>query len=294
LVPYGDGSAQTQAQRRHHGGGEGHRSAGGRKKGHIEQAYAVAALRRLPLFCQDEAGPYQAVPQKGASWQPEGEPARQAHEYVRGGTAKLLTLFQPATGEVRAKAVTETTNAVVHPWLKAELAAVLAGLPPVSEAEDPLRQWETWGWDAVVQEQWGVTEPLPPIRLLLVWDNLSGHKNQELVQWLVTRGVLPLYTPIGGSWLNMAESVQRILVRRALDGQHPESAAEVMAWLEAAVAGWNRDPTPFEWGGKRKARRQRARERRHRQGGSEAYTRRRVPRRMGLDIALANRKNQDK
>jgi len=29
---------------------------------------------------------------------------------------------------------------------------------------------------------------------------------------------MPLYTPIGGLWLNMAESVQRIIVRRALAG----------------------------------------------------------------------------
>ena len=206
----------------------------------------------------------------------------------------MLTLFQPATGEVRAKAVSRTTNAVVHPWLKEELTAVLAGLPPISHPEASLRQWETWGWDAAVREHWGVEEPLPLIRLLLVWDNLSGHKNRELVQWLTARGVLPLYTPLGGSWLNMAESVQRIVVRRALDGQHPESAAEVMAWLEGAVVGWNRDPTPFEWGGKRAARRQRARERRHRQGGSGAYTRRRIPRRTRLDIVEVNRNSQDK
>jgi hypothetical protein len=31
----------------------------------------------------------------------------------------------------------------------------------------------------------------------------------------------------GGSWLNLTESVQRILVRRALAGQHLESGAEV-------------------------------------------------------------------
>ena len=34
----------------------------------------------------------QAIPQPGASWQPEGAPARQPHEYLREGTAKLLTL----------------------------------------------------------------------------------------------------------------------------------------------------------------------------------------------------------
>jgi transposase len=248
----------------------------------------------LPLWCQDEAGPYQAVPQEGDSWQLEGRPATHPHEYVRGGTAKLLTLFQPTTGEVRARAVTQTTNTVVHPWLKEELTAVLAALPPVTDPEAPLRQWETWGWDGPTREAWEVAGPLPPIRLLLVWDNLSGHKSRGLVQWLLQQGVVPLYTPIGGSWLNMAESVQRIVVRRALAGQHPQTGAEVREWLEAAVAGWNRDPTAFEWGGKRAARRQRARERRHRQGGSGAYTRRRIPRRSRLDHELANRNSQDK
>src|SRR5882762_6622221 len=65
---------------------------------------------------EDEAGPYQAIPQPGASWQPEGHPATQPHEYERGGTAKLLTLFRPATGHLRAKGVISASNAVLHPW----------------------------------------------------------------------------------------------------------------------------------------------------------------------------------
>jgi hypothetical protein len=205
----------------------------------------------------------------------------------------LLTLFHPATGEVRAKGVTAATNAVVHPWLKAELSEILAQLPPVPDPTAPWRQWETWGWDAERRCQWGWEEPLPPIRLILIWDNLRGHTNRELVRWLVEQGVLPLYPPIGSSWLNLAESLQRIVVRRALAGQHPETAAAVIEWLEAAVAGWNRTPTPFEWGGKRAARRQRARERRHRLGGSGGFTRRPIRRRR-LDRALTNTNAHDK
>ena len=79
--------------------------------------------------------------------------------------------------------------------------------------------------------------------------------------------------------------------RNAMD---PQSADALRDWLEAAVAGWNQDPTPFEWGGKRAARRQRARERRHRQGGSGAYTRRRIPRHTRLDVALSNGNSQGK
>lgn len=112
---------------------------------------------------------------------------------------------------------------------------------------------------------------LPPIRMILIWDNLAGHKNYELWKWLVAHGVMPLFTPLAGSWLNMAESVQRIIVRRALDGQHPQSAEEVIGWLEETVRGWNRHPTPFVWAGKRQERRKRARLRTlKRLGGSGA------------------------
>ncbi len=69
----------------------------------IESAYRLAEACGIPVWCQDEAGPYQAIPQSGAGWFPHGDPGRQPHEYVRGGTAKLLTLFCPATGEVRAR-----------------------------------------------------------------------------------------------------------------------------------------------------------------------------------------------
>jgi hypothetical protein len=237
----------------------------------IERAYRVAETAGVPVWCQDEAGPYQAIPQPGASWQPEGQPARQPHEYVRGGTAKLLTLFRPATGEVRARGVTSTANTVLHPWLQEELAQVLAALPEpevtapevtAPEAERPeATQWATWlGHDP--------RDPLPPLRLILVWDNLAGHLSRPIVRWLLEHGVMPLYTPLGGSWLNMAESLQRILVTRALAGQHPQTAQEIIQWLEETVAGWNAAPTPFVWDGKRRERRQRAR--RRRLGGSAA------------------------
>ena len=88
------------------------------------------------MWWEDEAGPYQAIPQSGHSWQPTGTPERYLHEYLRGGTAKLLMLFHPATGHVRVKGVTHSTNAVLHPWLQAELAAILATLSPVAPRMD--------------------------------------------------------------------------------------------------------------------------------------------------------------
>jgi transposase len=236
----------------------------------IELAYRIAEAAGIELWCQDEAGPYQAIPQPGADWHLQGYPRRLPHEYARGGTAKLLTLFRPATGQVRATGVLSAPNAVLHPWLKEELTQILKpllrreaemGRPAESERSEGAR-WRTWLWPHENDEG------LPPLRILLVWDNLAGHLSHELLPWLFQQGIMPLYTPLGGSWLNMAESVQRILVRRALAGQHPQQAQEVIDWLEQTVAGWNADPTPFVWGGKRQQRRERARLRRL--GGSGA------------------------
>jgi hypothetical protein len=252
----------------------------------IEFAYRVAEALGLPLWCMDEAGPYQAIPYPGVSWQACGHPARRPHEYVRGGTAKLLTLFRPATGVVRADPVDRATNAVLHPWLEQELTVILATCPPPAAAPGPGCRWVDW--QVPGQDLPWPAEPLPPLRMLLVWDNLAGHHTPTMVEWCLRHGILPRSTPIAGSWLNMAESVQRILVRRALDGQHPQTAAQVMDWLAAAVQGWNANPTPFAWGGKRAARRQRARERRHALGGSGAYTRQPLGRRRP---GVAHRQN---
>jgi hypothetical protein len=245
----------------------------------IEQAYQWAEERGLSLWTEDEAGPFQTVPYPGQSWGLQGQPPRQPHEYVRNGTAKVLTLFHPKTGQVRVKGVTSCTNAVLHPWLKEELAAILANLPPARDDLDPATNRLLWEcWCAGLATAPTLPAELPPLRLLLVWDNLTGHKTASLVEWLIDHGIMPLYTPLGGSWLNMTESIQRILKRRALNGQHPTTPDEIIAWFEAVAAGWNRHPTPFEWGGKRAARRARSRQRRHAVGGSGAYTRRPLPR----------------
>ncbi len=232
------------------------------------------------MWTQDEAGPFQTVPYPGGSWEPGGLPAHQPHEYVRNGTAKLLTLFHPASGQVRVKGVTSCTNAVLHPWLQGELTALLAALPSPATARDPAANRAAWAaWQ--VGLSWPITLPAdpPPLRLLLVLDNLAGHRTPAFVLWLFAHGVMPLYTPLGGSWLNMAESIQRVLKRRALDGTHPATPDEISTALEATARGWNRDPTPFVWGGKRAARRDRARQRRHALGGSGAQTHHPVRRR---------------
>lgn len=233
----------------------------------------------LAVWCHDQAGPYQTIPQAGSSWQPEGQPARQPAEYIRNGTAKVLTLFHPSTGCVRLNGVTRCPNAVLHPWLKQELTEILAELPEVPVALDPAtirKQWERWQEGLTIR--FTLPRALPPLRMLLVLDNLTGHKTPTFVLWLVAHGIMPLYTPLGASWLNMTESIQGILARRALAGQHPQSPGDIIHWFETVAHHWNQAPTPFEWGGKRATRRLRSHQRRHALGRSGACTRRPVRR----------------
>jgi hypothetical protein len=64
-----------------------------------------------------------------------------------------------------------------------------------------------------------------------------------------------------------------------IDRFHPADLG-LIDWLEATAHAWNSDPTPFEWGGKRQLRRQRADHRRHPLGGSGACTRKPLRRRL--------------
>jgi hypothetical protein len=172
---------------------------------------------------------------------------------------------------------------VLHPWLRRELSAVLEGLPaaptPAGGADAAARvAWERWQDGLTVKPT--LPSELPPLRMLLVLDNPAGHKTASFVLWPFSHGIMPLCTPISGSWLNMAESIQRVLKRRALGGQHPEKPGQIIGWFEAVVRHWNADPTPFVWGGKRMERRRRQRERCHRVGGSGACTRGPIRRRV--------------
>src|SRR3954467_12966602 len=251
LVPDRGGHAPAQA-----GHGHPRRSGCGGKKGLIKQAYTLGAQLGLSVWCEDEAGPLRAVPHAGVSWQPRGRPAQQPHEYIRGGTTKILTLFHPATGQVRLQPAARSTHAVLHPWLRERLSDILAVLPVPQASLDPAATQAAWAvWQAGLTRPFTLPDHLPPLQLLLVWDNLAGHKTPDLVLWLCAHGVMPLYTPVGGSWLNMAESIERVLKRRALDGQHPHSPDEIGCWFEQTAQRWNEQPTPFVWNGKRRQRR---------------------------------------
>jgi len=59
---------------------------------------------------------------------------------------------------------------------------------------------QAWkAWQHGLMERIMLPEKLPPLRMLLIWDNLQGHSTPELVLGLFAHGVMLLYTPLGGS-----------------------------------------------------------------------------------------------
>src|SRR5215217_2922907 len=60
--------SDAQAQARGRGARQRSRCSGQKKL--IEQAYTLGAQLGLSVWCEDEAGPFQAVPHSGVSWQP--------------------------------------------------------------------------------------------------------------------------------------------------------------------------------------------------------------------------------
>ena len=260
LVSDGDGATGAQERGRH-----GRRSPDRGKKGLIEWAYRWAEPAGIPVWCQDEAGPYQTVPYPGASWQPEGNPLRQPHEYVRAGTAKLLTLFRPATGEVRGKGVTSSRQcrpASVaaggtdrDPRGLARRARGGSGATAGGTMGDLARARTARPFAAAAADP-GLGQPRRAPEL--------GDRALAVPAWrdAVVHPVVGIMAEHGRSRCNGSSCGGRWRV------SIPQTPAEIIGWLEETVAGWNEAPTPFVWGGKRQARRERARQRRI--GGSAA------------------------
>ena len=76
--------------------------------------------------------------------------------------------------------MTNSANAILHPWLKEELGHILQTLPPPKEldTENNRKAWEMW--------QEGLSLPitlpqnLPALWVLLIWDNLRGHYTTDM------------------------------------------------------------------------------------------------------------------
>jgi hypothetical protein len=75
------------------------------------------------------------------------------------------------------------------------LSAILATLSDPFPVTDPASNrdfWESWREGLTMKAT--LSANLPPLLLLLVMDNLTGHKSPDWLIWCFQQGVLPIYT----------------------------------------------------------------------------------------------------
>jgi DDE superfamily endonuclease len=148
-----------------------------------------------------------------------GTPARQDHEYVRGGVCNLFVVTEPLRG-----------------WRHVRVSARRTRLD----------------WAATIQELVDVYYPGAE-KIVLVLDNLNTHSPASLYEAFPPAEAKRLadrleihYTPKHGSWLNMAEIELAVLARQCLDRRVPDQETltrEVAAWEERR----NGTPCTINW-----------------------------------------------
>jgi hypothetical protein len=171
--------------------------------------YARPVDPARPLVCFDEAGKELTAHTRPPLPARPGQPAREDAEYARAGKANLFLACAPHLG-----------------WRQITVTAQRTGV----DFAHALR--------ALVDEAFPAAE-----RIVLVLDNLNTHRPAALYQAFPpaeARRILERlewhFTPVHGSWLNIAELEWSVLSRQCLARRIPDAATletEVAAWVAA-------------------------------------------------------------
>lgn len=142
-----------------------------------------------------------------------GQPERREFEYVRHGTACLMTALDVASGEVLAAEAPRNDSASFCTFLGEIDAAVPSHLD-----------------------------------IHMVLDNGSSHVAKSTKAWLAEHPRFhPHYTPKHASWLNQVELFLSIITRRLLKRGEFHSREDMVAKVMAFIAEYDRTAKPFVW-----------------------------------------------
>ena len=93
-----------------------------------------------------------------------------------------------------------------------------------------------------------VSKRHPRVELHVILDNSSTHSTPDVQAWLAKNPRVHFhYTPTSASWLNQVEGFFGILTKQSLSLTNFPSKKPLREHLEAYIAKWNTDPTPFIW-----------------------------------------------
>jgi len=169
--------------------------------------YARPVDPARPLVCFDEAGKELTAHTRPPRPATPGRPGRTDTEYERAGSANLFLACAPHRG-----------------WRQIAVTTQRTGVDFAHAVRD------------LVDGQFPAAE-----RIVLVLDNLNTHRPASLYQAFPpqeARRILERlewhYTPVHGSWLNLAELEWSVLTRQCLRRRIPtqeDLAQEVAAWV---------------------------------------------------------------
>lgn len=181
--------------------------------------YAAEHSSEEPLICMDEASKQLLREITPPIPMASGRPAREDYHYERRGTQAIFCFFNPIEGW-RRMAVEDSRTAV--DW--AEQIRILL------EVDYPKAR-----------------------KVKLVCDNLNTHTTAALYEAFPAEQARALakrleihYTPVHGSWLNVAEIELSVLAKQCLDrriGSANELKTEVTTWVEER----NADNSRLTW-----------------------------------------------
>jgi hypothetical protein len=159
----------------------------------------------FPVICMDES-PRQLIDEvKTPIPAAPGRPARYDYEYKRHGVCNVFMANEPLAGKRMAK-ITERKTKQDWACFIAEIAARYSDAQKITLVMDNLS----------THKPGSLYEAFPPDQAKKLWDRFEF-----------------VYTPVHGSWLNMAEIELNVLIRQCLNRRIPQIAvvaAEVEAW----------------------------------------------------------------
>jgi hypothetical protein len=165
-----------------------------------------------PVVCFDECPVALTASTRAPLPVAPGHPRRMDYEYARCGSASLLAVFEPATGQRTVTACPQRTHVEVAEQFR-----------------------------ALVEDHYPTAQV---VRVVL--DNVSTHSPAALFRvfeperaWRIATKLELHPTPVHGSWLNMIEIEWSVLARQCLRQRHgdlPSLQANVSAWATARNA----------------------------------------------------------
>jgi len=171
-----------------------------------------------PVVCFDECPVHLRGDGKAPLPAKPGRDARYDYTYKRNGTRNLFVYSEPLVGW---REITVTNRRTKQDWANA-MHALVEQYPDVEIIRVVLDNLNTHRPGALY-------ETYPPAEARRILERLEFH-----------------FTPVHGSWLNMAEIEINVLTRQCLDRRIPDAAtlrSEVAAWASAR----NEKSSQIEW-----------------------------------------------